>query len=50
MTEQSQTAVFHSSSFLQGHNAEFIEALHARFAEDPTSVDESWQEYFRSLD
>ena len=50
MTEQSQTTVFHSSSFLQGHNAEFIEALHARYAEDPGSVDESWQDFFQGLD
>ena len=38
MTEQSN-AQFHSSSFLQGQNAEWVEQLHARFARDPSSVD-----------
>ena len=49
MTEQSQNAVFHSQSFLQGHNADFIEALQARFADDPGSVDASWHAYFAGL-
>ena len=50
MTEQSQNTVFHSSSFLQGQNAAFVEQLHARYAENPASVDSSWQAYFRGLD
>jgi 2-oxoglutarate dehydrogenase E1 component len=49
MTEQSQNDVFHSSSFLQGSNAAFVEDLYARYAENPGSVDESWAEFFRSL-
>src|SRR5690606_25592331 len=49
MTEQSQNALFHSFSFLQGHNAAFVEELYARYAEDPSSVDPSWAEFFRSL-
>ncbi|MEM8698463.1 MAG: 2-oxoglutarate dehydrogenase E1 component [Pseudomonadota bacterium] len=40
---------FHASSFLQGHNAEYVEQLYARFMRDPHSVDPSWAEYFRSL-
>ena len=39
MTEQSQNTVFQNSSFLQGQNAHYVEALHARYAEDPNSVD-----------
>ena len=35
MTEQSQNTVFHSSSFLQGQNAEYVEQLQARYAERP---------------
>ena len=50
MTEQSQNTVFHSSSFLQGQNAEYVEQLHARYADDPASVDASWQAFFRGLD
>ena len=49
MTEQSQNTVFHSSSFLQGQNAEYVEQLHARYANDPASVDASWQAFFRGL-
>ena len=49
MTEQSQNTVFHSSSFLQGQNAEYVEQLHARYADDPASVDSSWQAFFRGL-
>ena len=48
MTEQSN-AQFHSSSFLQGQNAEYVEQLQARFARDPASVDASWQAFFRGL-
>lgn len=49
MTEQSSNDVFHASSFLQGHNAEYIEQLYARFADNPAAVDESWQQFFRAL-
>ena len=49
MTEQSSNAELHNSSFLQGHNAEYVEQLQARYANDPASVDTSWQEYFRAL-
>ncbi|MFT3974738.1 MAG: 2-oxoglutarate dehydrogenase E1 component [Amaricoccus sp.] len=49
MTDQSQNTVFHSSSFLQGQNAEYIEQLQARYARDPESVDASWQAFFRGL-
>src|SRR5919198_5095600 len=33
-------------SFLSGSNIDFIEALYARFLEDPRSVDASWRELF----
>jgi 2-oxoglutarate dehydrogenase E1 component len=49
MNDHSPNDVFHASSFLQGHNADYIEQLHARFAENPGSVDESWQAFFKSL-
>ncbi|MEO1918700.1 MAG: 2-oxoglutarate dehydrogenase E1 component, partial [Paracoccaceae bacterium] len=49
MTEQSSNDQFHNESFLQGHNAEYVEQLQARFANDPNSVDESWQRFFRAL-
>ena len=49
MTEQSQNTVFQNSSFLQGQNVHYVEALHARYAENPASVDAAWQEFFKGL-
>jgi 2-oxoglutarate dehydrogenase E1 component len=49
MTEQSPNDVFHASSFMQGHNAEYLEQLQARWASDPASVDEAWADFFRQL-
>lgn len=49
MTDQSPNDVFHASSFMQGHNAEYLEQIYARYANDPASVDESWAEFFRQL-
>ena len=49
MTEQSPNDIFHSSSFLQGHNQEYVEQLHANYAKDPASVGESWQQFFAAL-
>ncbi|MEY8883031.1 2-oxoglutarate dehydrogenase E1 component [Donghicola sp. XS_ASV15] len=49
MTDQSPNDQFHASSFLQGHNAEYIEQLYARYAADPNSVDEAWQAFFAAL-
>ena len=49
MTEQSSNDVFHASSFMQGHNAEYLEQMYARYANDPNAVDASWQEFFRQL-
>ncbi|WP_370285914.1 2-oxoglutarate dehydrogenase E1 component [Pseudooceanicola nanhaiensis] len=49
MTDQSPNDQFHASSFMQGHNAEYLEQLYARYANDPKSVDEAWAEFFRTL-
>jgi 2-oxoglutarate dehydrogenase E1 component len=49
MTEQAQTRAFQAETYLHGANAGWIDALHARYAEDPSSVDASWAEYFRGL-
>ena len=49
MTEQSPNDLFHASSFMQGHNAEYLEQLYARYADDPNAVDEAWAEFFRQL-
>ena len=49
MNEQSPNGQFHASSFLQGHNAQYVEQLHARYAVDPNSVDPSWAAFFQVL-
>ena len=49
MTEQSPNDIFKASSFLQGHNAEYVEQLYAKYASDPNAVDAGWQQFFREL-
>ncbi|KNG94390.1 2-oxoglutarate dehydrogenase E1 component [Pseudaestuariivita atlantica] len=49
MTDHSPNDAFHATSFMQGHNAEYLEQLYARYANDPASVDEAWQAFFRGL-
>jgi len=49
MTEHPTTDEFHNSSFLQGHNATYIEQLYAQYAGDPNAVDEAWQAFFKAL-
>ncbi|MEP5155594.1 2-oxoglutarate dehydrogenase E1 component [Planktotalea sp.] len=49
MTDQSPNDVFHASSFMQGHNAEYLEQLYAQYASDPNAVDAAWQDFFSQL-
>ena len=49
MTDQSPNDLFRASSFMQGHNAEYLEQLYARYAADPAAVDEAWAEFFRAM-
>ncbi|SFP99185.1 2-oxoglutarate dehydrogenase E1 component [Roseivivax halotolerans] len=49
MTDQSPNDAFHASSFMQGHNAEYLEQMYARYANDPSAVDEAWQAFFKGL-
>ena len=49
MTEHSPNDQFHASSFMQGHNAEYLEQLYARYANDPNAVDEGWRDFFKAL-
>ena len=49
MTDQSPNDAFHASSFVQGHNAGYIEQLYARYANDPNVVVENWRAFFKSL-
>ncbi len=49
MTDQSPNDIFHASSFMQGHNAEYLEQLYAQYANDPSAVDAAWAEFFRQM-
>jgi 2-oxoglutarate dehydrogenase E1 component len=49
MTDHPANDQFHASSFLQGHNAEYLEQMYARYANDPNAVDEAWQAFFRAM-
>ena len=49
MTDQANNAQFHASSFMQGHNAEYLEQLYAQYANDPNAVDAAWAEFFRAM-
>ncbi len=49
MTDQSGNDAFHSTSFLQGGNAEYVEQMYARYASNPNAVDESWRDFFAAL-
>ena len=40
---------FSLTSFLYGGNADYIEALYARYKEDPSSVGVEWQDFFGTL-
>src|SRR5215469_1341992 len=46
---RSSNEVLESTSFLFGANAQYIEALYARYLENPESVEPSWRGYFDEL-
>jgi len=49
MTEQIPNDQFHASSFMQGHNAEYLEQLYAQYANDPQAVDAAWAAFFSQM-
>ena len=49
MNDQSRNSEFKASSFMQGHNAEYLEQLYAQYAQDPKALDETWQEFFKAM-
>ena len=42
------SSVFDNNSFLFGGNTVFVEELYQRYLQDPSSVDISWQDFFKS--
>ncbi|ABG31236.1 2-oxoglutarate dehydrogenase E1 component [Roseobacter denitrificans] len=49
MTDHPANDQFHASSFMQGHNAEYLEQMYARYANDPSAVDAAWQAFFKAM-
>ena len=49
MTEHSPNSAFHASSFMQGHNAEYLEQLYSQYTKNPGAVDTAWVEFFRAM-
>ncbi len=49
MTEHSPNDQFHASSFMQGHNAEYLEQLYAQYTKNPGVVDAAWVEFFKAM-
>ncbi|MCC0076266.1 MAG: 2-oxoglutarate dehydrogenase E1 component [Rhodobacter sp.] len=49
MNDQSPNEALRASSFLDGANAEYIDQMHARYAQDATSVDAAWAQFFESM-
>src|SRR5262249_31432110 len=50
MTRHESNDVFANTSFLEGANASYLAELHARYQEQPHSLDPAWREFFASLD
>jgi 2-oxoglutarate dehydrogenase E1 component len=50
MARQEANQQLLATSFLDGANAHYIEQLHARYQDDPSSVTEEWQAFFKALE
>jgi len=49
MSRQNANNAFAQTAFLYGANASYLEDAYARYQNDPASVDEEWQTFFRAL-
>ena len=49
MTTQPANDQFHASSFMEGENADYLEHMYARYADDPNAVDAAWQAFFKAM-
>ncbi|PWE27900.1 2-oxoglutarate dehydrogenase E1 component [Pararhodobacter marinus] len=48
MNDQSPNDAMHATSFLDGANADYIDQMQARYAQDPASVDAAWAAFFEA--
>ena len=49
MSSQENNIIFQKTSFLSGTNSSYIEKLYAKYVEDPTSIPDSWRQFFEGL-
>ena len=49
MTRQDINRALLQTSFLDGANGPYVEALQAKFEQDPNSVEPGWREFFDAL-
>ena len=49
MNDQAPNDQFSATSFMEGENAEYLEHMYARYADDPNAVDEAWQAFFKAM-
>ena len=50
MASNRDNSIFEKTSFLQGSNSPFIKDLYLQYLENPTTVPQSWREFFDGLD
>ena len=50
MASNRDNIIFEKTSFLQGGNSTFIKELYLQYLKDPTTIPQSWREFFDGLD
>ena len=50
MGSNKDNIIFEKTSFLQGSNSPFIKDLYLQYLKNPTTVPQSWREFFDGLD
>jgi 2-oxoglutarate dehydrogenase E1 component len=49
MSSQENNIIFEKTSFLSGSNSSYIEKLYAKYVENPSSIPDSWRQFFEGL-
>ena len=49
MASNKDNIIFEKTSFLQGSNSPFIKELYLQYLNDPTTIPQSWKEFFAGL-
>ena len=49
MSSQENNIIFQKTSFLSGTNSSYIEKLYAQYVEKPSSIPDSWRQFFDGL-